>query len=139
MVYYILAIIALVSLVVLIAIFRRQIIANRGKKLDYSNFRNYTVTNLAIDYLAFKIVRFWQITLHKLYIFSLHFIKNSVSMARYTIVRAEKKFNKIVDAAPGPEEIHKTNKVSSFLQEIKDHKESAMAEIQSGAGENIEK
>ena len=135
MVYYILAIIALVSLSTLVAIFRRQIIANRGKNLDYNNFRNYAVTNLAIDYLAFKIVRFCQVVLHKLYIFSLHFVKNSVSIARYTIVRAEKKFNKIVDATPSPEEIHKTNKVSSFLKEIKDHKENAMAEMQGNASE----
>lgn len=139
MVYYILAIIALVSLAALVAIFRRQVIANRGKNLDYNNFRNYAVANLAIDYLAFKIVRFWQITLHKFYIFSLHFIKNSVSMTRYALVKIEKKFNKIVDAAPSPEEIHKTDKVSSFLKEIKDHKENAMAEMQNGGGENIEK
>jgi len=120
-----------VSLAILLAIFRRQIIVNRGKNLDYHDFSHYAITNLAIDYLAFKIVRFCQTTLHKFYLFSIHFIKNSMATTRYAIVRAERKFNKIVDAAPSPEEIHKTDNVSSFLKEIKDHKETAMAEMQS--------
>ncbi|MFA5023129.1 MAG: hypothetical protein WC385_00885 [Candidatus Paceibacterota bacterium] len=135
MVYYILAIIALITLAALSVIFRRQIILNRGKNLDYNEFRHYAITNLAIDYLAFKIVRLCQVALKKFYIFSLHFIKNSMATARYTIVRVERKFNKIVDSAPTPDEIHRTDKVSSFLKEIKDHKENAMAEMQSSADE----
>ncbi|MFA6254330.1 MAG: hypothetical protein WC640_03760 [Candidatus Paceibacterota bacterium] len=135
MVYYILAIIALLSLASLLAIFRRQIIINRGKNLDYNELNQFAVTNLAIDYLAFKIVRFCQITLQKFYLFSIHFIKNSMATARYVIVRTEKYFNKIVDSAPEPEEIHKTDKVSFFLKEIKDHKDAAMAELQSNANE----
>jgi hypothetical protein len=111
-------------------IFRRQIITNRGKNLDYKDFRHYAITNLAIDYLAFKIVRFCQTVIKKFYIFSIHFVKNSVATARYAIVRLEKRFNKIVDSAPSPEEIHKTDKVSFFLKEIKEHKEAAMAEFE---------
>ena len=135
MVYYILAIIALVSLAILLAIFRRQIIVNRGKNLDYTNFEHYAIANIAIDYLAFKIVRFCQVTIGKFYLFSLHFIKNSVAAVRYGIVKLEKRFNQIVDSAPTPEEIHKTDKVSFFLKEIKDHKDAAMAEMQSSADE----
>src|SRR3989338_8674026 len=116
MVYYILAIIAFVTLVVLSAIFRRQIIINRGKNLDYNEFSHYAITNLAIDYLAFKIVRFCQVTLKKFFLFSLHFVKNSMAAARYAIIKLEKHFNQIVDSAPGPEDIHRTDKVSSFLK-----------------------
>jgi hypothetical protein len=136
MVYYILAIISLVSLASLLAIFRRQIIINREKNLDFNNFRHYEITSQVIDYLAFRIVRFCQAVLNKFYLFSLHFIKNSVATARYGIVKVERKFNKIVDSTPTPEEIHKTDKVSFFLKEIKEHKENAMAEMQnSGLGE----
>jgi len=135
MIYYILAIITLISLAALLAIFRRQIIINRGKNLDYNELSHYAVTNLVIDYLAFKIVRFCQTILKKFYIFSLHFIKNSMAAIRSAIVKIEKHFNKIVDSAPGPEDIHKTDKVSFFLKEIKEHKEAAMAEIQNEVNE----
>ena len=128
MVYYILAIIALISLASLLAIFRYQIIINRGKKLNYNEFSHYAITNLAIDYLAFRIVRFFQILLKKFYIFSLHFVKNSVSTARYLIVKIERRFNRIVASSPRPEDIHKADKVSFFLKEIKEHKEAAMAQ-----------
>lgn len=139
MVYYILAIIALLSLALLLVIFRRQIIINRQKNLDFRELGNYAVTNQVIDYLAFKIVRFCQDLLRKFYLFSIHFIKNSVATARYAIVKIEKKFNKIVDSSPTPEEIHKTDKVSFFLKEIKEHKENAMAEIQNGGVGEVEK
>jgi len=135
MVYYILAIVALVSLAVLSWLFRRQIMINRAKNLDYNGLKHYAVANVVIDYLAFKIVRFCQSMLRKLYLFSLHFVKNSMATARYAIVKTEKRFNQIVDSTPTPEEIHKTDKVSSFLKEIKDHKETAMFEFQNETNE----
>ena len=135
MVYYTLAIVALISLVILFFLFRRQIMINRAKNLDYNELNHYGVANVMIDYLAFKIVRFCQSALRKLYLFSLHFVKNSMATARYAMVKSEKRFNQIVDSAPSPEEIHKTDKVSFFLKEIKDHKDATMAEIQTTADE----
>ena len=135
MVYYTLAIVALISLVILFFLFRRQIMINRAKNLDYNELNHYAVANVMIDYIAFKIVRFCQSGLRKLYLFSLHFVKNSMATARYAMVKSEKRFNQIVDSAPSPEEIHKTDKVSFFLKEIKDHKDATMAEIQTTADE----
>ena len=51
-------------------------------------------------------------------------------MTRHIIVKTEKRFNQIVDSAPSSEEIHKTDKVSFFLKEIKDHKDATIAKIQ---------
>ncbi len=130
MVYYILAIMALVSLAILLALFRHQIMINRGKNLDYNELNHYVLANVAIDYLAFKIVYFCQMVLKKLYLFLLHFVKNSMAMTRHIIVKTEKRFNQIVDSAPSSEEIHKTDKVSFFLKEIKDHKDATIAKIQ---------
>ncbi len=133
MVYYILAVLSLISLVGLVFVLARQVRYNRSHNIDYRSLDHYAVTGLVIDYLAFKIVRFFREVLLKSYLFSVHFIKNCISTARFVIVKVEKKFNRIAANMPEPEDIHKTDKVSFFLREIKDHKENAMAELQSEA------
>jgi len=139
MFYYILVIISLASLAGLVWLFRSQILVNRTKNIDYQSLNHYRVSGLAVDYLAFKIVRFCQNFIFKAYLFSVHFAKNCASTARYVIVKVERRFNLIASNMPEPEEIHKTDKVSFFLKEIKDHKENVMAEIQNGAiAEEIE-
>ena len=139
MFYYILAGLSFISLAGLVWLFRAQVLANRQNNLDYHKLKNYGVSGLAVDYLAFKIVRLCQDFLFKAYLFSVHFIKNCVSTARYFIVRVERRFNIIASNMPEPEEFHKTSNVSSFLKEIKDHKENVMTEIQNGAiAEEIE-
>lgn len=133
MVYYILAVLSLISLVGLIFILMRQVRYNRELNIDYRSLDHYAVTGLVIDYLAFKIVRFFREVLLKSYLFLVHFIKNCVSTARFVIVKVERRFNMIAANMPEPDDIHKTDKVSFFLKEIKDHKETVMAELQSEA------
>lgn len=135
MIYYILTAITLISLISLIIIFRWQIMINRKKKLDYSEFNQFAVINVVIDYLAFKIVHFSQVILKKFYVFLLHFVKNSMATIRYLVVKIEKRFNRIIAATPEPDGVHKTDKVSSFLKEIKDHKEAAILEIKNVSDE----
>ena len=139
MFYYILAGLSLASLAGLIAVFGYQVRANRKKNIDYHELSNYHATSLAVDYLAFKIVHFCRNFVFKSYLFLVHFVKNCISTARYALVRIEKKFNLLAANMPEPEEIHKNANVSSFLKEIKEHKENVMTEIQSGAiAEEIE-
>ena len=139
MVYYILAVFSLISLAGAIFILGRQVRYNRELSIDYRSLEHYGVTGLVIDYLAFKIVHFFREILLKSYLFLVHFIKNCISTARYAIVKVEKRFNLIAANMPELDDIHKTDKVSFFLREIKDHKETVMAELQSEAIEGIEK
>lgn len=140
MVYYILAVLSLISLAGLVFILARQVRYNRGLNIDYRSLDHYAVTGLVIDYMAFKIVRFFRELLLKAYLFSVHFVKNCVSTARFVIVKIERRFNMIAANMPEPEDIHKTDKVSFFLREIKDHKETVMAELHNEAlAEEIEK
>lgn len=139
MFYYILAVVSLVSFSGLTWLLRAQVLANRSKNIDYRELNHYRVSGLAVDYLAFKIVRFCQNFVAKAYVFSIHFAKNCASTARYFIVKIERRFNLIASNIPESEEIHKNDKVSFFLKEIKDHKDNVMAEIQNGAiAEEIE-
>lgn len=133
MVYYILAVLSLISLAGSVFILARQVRYNRGLSIDYRSLEHYAVTGLVIDYMAFKIVHFFREILLKGYLFSVHFIKNCISTARFVIVKVERRFNMIAANMPELDDIHKTDKVSFFLREIKDHKENAMAELQSEA------
>lgn len=139
MIYYILAFLSLVSLAGIVFILFRRVRHNRQLGIDYHSLGNYAVTGLFIDYLAFKIVHFFRGVLFKTYVFSAHFIKNCISIARYLIVKIERRFKLAVANIPRPDEVHKTDKVSFFLKEIKDHKETVMAELKSEAEEEIEK
>lgn len=139
MIYYILAVLCLSTLLGLVGVFGWQVRLNRQKNLDYSSLDDYGVIGLALDYLAFKIVRSCWNVLFKAYLFSVHFAKNCISTARFVIVKVERRFNRLAANMPEPEDIHKTDKVSFFLKEIKEHKENMMAEIQNGAiAEEIE-
>lgn len=139
MIYYILVVLSLLSLGGLVFIFYRQVRHNRELNLDYRSLGRYGVTGLAIDYLAFRIVRFFREILFKGYLFSIHFVKNCISTTRFFIVRVERRFNLIAANMPEPDEIHRTDKVSFFLKEIKDHKETMMAELKNDASEEVEK
>lgn len=130
MIYYILAFVCLISFITLLGILSWQVKVNRRNNLDYSGLAGLGTTNLVIDYFAFKIVRLCEIIGSKLYIFLVHFLKNSISLARYLLVRVEKRFNQFVAGLPDKKGIHKTDKMSFFLKEIKDHKETIMAELQ---------
>ncbi|OJI09256.1 MAG: hypothetical protein COV08_01500 [Candidatus Vogelbacteria bacterium CG10_big_fil_rev_8_21_14_0_10_49_38] len=133
MVYYILGILSLVSLAAVAIILGRQIRTNRERQLDYGNLKDYQVTALLVDYLAFRIVRFCRLVLTKSYLFLVHFVKNSISTARYVIVKIERRFNHLASGLAKPEAIHVNDKVSSFLKEIKDYKETVMVEIKNDA------
>jgi hypothetical protein len=133
MVYYILIILSLASLSGLVGILGWQIKGNRQKNLDYRSLGNYAITGLVIDYMAFKIVRFFRELIFKSYLFLVHFVKNCISTSRYIIVKVERRFNNLAANMPEPDEFHKTDKVSHFLREIKDHKENAMSEIKNSS------
>jgi hypothetical protein len=133
MVYYILIIISLASLAGLIGIVGWRVRVNRQKNLDYQSLGNYAITGLVIDYIAFRIVRFFRELIFKSYLFLVHFVKNCISTSRFVIVKIERRFNHLAANMPEPDEFHKTDKVSHFLREIKDHKENVMMEIKNGA------
>lgn len=139
MIYYILAIVSLISLGVLVWLFAKQVRLNRQNNLDYRKLSHFAVTGLVVDYLAFRLVRLCRETLIKTYLFLVHFVKNCISTARFVIVKLEKRFNRLTVNMPEPDDFHKTDKVSHFLREIKDHKETVMAEIQNGAADEVEK
>ncbi|HRZ30587.1 MAG TPA: hypothetical protein P5274_02900 [Candidatus Paceibacterota bacterium] len=139
MVYYILAVLSLVSFIGMAFILIGRVRHNRELEIDYRSLGNYGVTGLFVDYLAFKIVHFFRGVLFKTYLFSAHFIKNCISVTRYLIVKIERRFKLAVANIPRPDEVHKTDKISFFLKEIKDHKETVMAELKSEAEEEIEK
>lgn len=139
MVYYILAVLSLISFAGLFFILFKQVRYNRDSNIDYRSLGHIRVSSLAVDYFAFKIVHFFREILLKAYLFLVHFIKNCITTARYVIVKAERRFNRIAANMPEPDEVHKNDKVSFFLKEIKEHKENVMAEIHNGAiAEEIE-
>lgn len=131
--YYILALICLISFLVLFGLLNWQVKRNRRNNLDYRGLANLGTTNLVIDYFAFKIVNFCEVISSKSYIFFVHFLKNSISLTRYILVRIEKRFNQFVAGLPDKKGIYKTDKMSFFLKEIKDHKDTVMAELQGEA------
>jgi len=133
MIYYILAVISLGSFLGLVWLFTYQIKSNRQKNLDYRSLGKFAVTGLVVDYLAFRIVRFCREVLLKLYLFSVHFVKNCISTTRFVIVKIEKRFNHLAANMPEPDDFHRTDKVSHFLREIKDHKENVMTEIKNSS------
>ena len=133
MIYYILAIVSLSSFLGLVWLFAKQVRSNRQKNLDYRSLGKFAVTGLAVDYLAFRIVRFCRELLLKLYLFSVHFVKNCISTTRFIIVKIERRFNNLAANMPEPDDFHRTDKVSHFLREIKDHKENAMSEIKNSS------
>lgn len=139
MFYYILALVCLISFIFLVGVLGRQVKINRRNNLDYKGLANLETTNLVIDYVAFKIVRACEMAGSKLYIFLVHFLKNSISLARYVLVRVERRFNQFVANLPDSKGIHKSDKMSFFLKEIKEHKEVVMTEIKNnGVPEEFE-
>lgn len=129
MFYYILALVCLASLVGFVVILFRQVKINRQNNLDYHRLDNFESTSLALDFLAFKIVHWCRLLASRVYAFSLHFIRNSISLFRYLLVKVERRFNHWVAGLPEANTVHKSDKMSFFLKEIKDHKETVMAEI----------
>ena len=138
MVYYILIALSLFSLAGLAVVLGWQARENRRRQINYRELGNYRVSGLLVDYLAFKIVRFFRGLVIKSYVFSMHFIKNLISTARYLIVKIERRFNRLAANLTKPDEIHTTDKVSFFLREIKDHKETMMAEMKNSSSNNKE-
>ncbi|MCX6713601.1 MAG: hypothetical protein NTV48_00650 [Candidatus Vogelbacteria bacterium] len=132
---YILIGLSFLSLAGLVWLLGRKIKANRANNIDHTQLDDYGITHLVIDYIAFKIVHFCKETLNKLYLFSLFFTRNVLSLVRYLTFRIEKKFSAVAESAKQKKTIHKEGPVSFFLQEIKEHKENAMAEIKSAAEE----
>jgi len=130
MVYYILAVLFLVSFVGMVLILGLRVRHNRKEGIDYHRLGYYGVTGLVVDYLAFRIVHFFRGMLFKTYLFSAHFLKNCISVTRYFIVKVERRFKIAVASIPKPDGVHKTDKVSFFLKEIKDHKETVMPDMQ---------
>lgn len=128
---YILIWILLLSLGGIVILLGGKIISNRRKNVDYTQFGDYSITHLMVDYVAFKIVYWSKQTIAKIYIFALFFLRNSLSVIRYLIIRFEKKFYHFTESMKEKQQIvHKDGSVSSFLKEIKEHKENAMADVQ---------
>jgi len=132
---YILIGLSFLSLAGLVWLLGQKIRENRKNNIDHTQLDDYGVTHLVIDYVAFKIVHFCKETLSKIYLFSLFFTRNILSVVRYVVFRVEKKFSSVAESAKEKKAIHKEGPVSFFLQEIKEHKENVMAEIKSAAEE----
>lgn len=133
MLYYLLAFLCLISFIFLATLLGWQVRVNRRNNLDYHGLTNLGTTSLVIDYFAFKIVRGCEVFGSKIYLFLIHFLKNSISLARYLLVRVERRFNLFVAGLPDKKGVHKSDKMSFFLKEIKEHKDNVMAELQSEA------
>jgi len=88
---------------------------------------DYSIAHLVVDYLAFRLVYFCKQTISKGYLFLLYFLRNSISVIRYLIIRLEKRFYRFTESIKEKEKVIHQGKVSSFLKEIREHKENVMA------------
>lgn len=129
---YILILITLFSLIGMIFILINQVIKNRQAGIDSSQFSGFSVAGILIDYMAFKIVYFCREIIYKLYVFSMFFIRNLLSVIRYAVIRVEKRFHRVTVKLQGRQIIHRNDSVSFFLREIKEHKDSVVAGLHNG-------
>ncbi len=113
----------------LIVILAKRISYNQQHEIDFNQVSDYSITQLVIDYVAFRLVYFCKQTMIKSYLFLLFFLRNSISVVRYLIIRLEKRFYRFTESIKEREEIIHQGKVSSFLKEIREHKENILAEF----------
>ncbi len=132
---YILIGLSFLSLAGLVGLLGWKIKANRENNIDHTQLDDYGITHLVVDYIAFKIVHFCKQTINKVYLFLLFFTRNVLSVIRFVVFKIEKKFSSVAELAKERKAVHKEGPVSFFLQEIKEHKENAMAEIKIAAEE----
>jgi len=123
--------ICLLSLAGLVALLAWRISYNRRHKISFQEVGDYSISHLIIDYIAFRFVNFCKQVVVKSYLFLLFFLRNTLSVIRYLIIRLEKRFYRFTDSLKEKEKvIIRQGEVSSFLKEIRDHKEKALAEVE---------
>lgn len=119
--------ICLLSLTGLVILLAWRVSCNRRNHLDFNQVADYFIAHLVVDYLAFRLVYFCKQTISKGYLFLLYFLRNSISVIRYLIIRLEKRFYRFTESIKEKEKVIHQGKVSSFLKEIREHKENVMA------------
>jgi len=128
MTYYILIGVAGFSAFALLLLFAWQIMKNRrNSEIDFSQVEHYSLTDLIVDFVAFKIVQVCKGSFHFVYFWSLVLFKKFLSLSKFFIIRIEKRFAKIVEATSDRRIVHRNGPVSFFLKEIKEHKESLVS------------
>lgn len=120
--------ICLLSLAGLVAILTWRVSYNRRNKIDFNQVSDYSIAHLVVDYIAFRLVYLCKQVVTKGYLFLLFFLRNSLSIIRYLIIRLEKRFYRFTESIKEKEKVIHQGKVSSFLKEIREHKESVSVE-----------
>ncbi len=101
---------------------------------------DYSIAHMIVDYVAFKMVYWCKQLAEKFYLFLIFFLRHSLSVIRFIVVRVEKKFGRFTDALQKRQQvIHVNGSVSSFLREIKDHKEAVNALAPNEDATDVEK
>lgn len=129
------------SLAGLVILLVWRISYNRRNHIDFNQVADYSIAHLIVDYIAFRLVYFCKRTINKIYLFSLFFARNSISVVRYLIIRLEKRFYRFTESIKEKEKVIHQGEVSSFLKEIREHKENVMAgnaEVELIEGEEVE-
>ena len=126
----ILILVSVLSLAGMLALLGWRVIYNRRHQVDYTRFGDYSILHLIVDYAAFRIVLFFKQIIAKSYLFTIFFLQNCLSLIRYVIIHLEKRFHKFTESLRKNQVvIHNNGAVSSFLREIKDHKENFLSEV----------
>lgn len=130
--------VCLLSFAGLVALLAWRVSYNRQHRVSFQEVGDYSISHLIVDYIAFRLVYFCKQVVVKSYLFLLFFLRNSLSVIRYLIIRLEKRFYRFTDSLKEKEKIIHQGEVSSFLKEIREHKEKTLAEAEGNVAKEEE-